>query len=83
MRKKSRRLLITDLGYLGMAPCRARKGDIVAILFGCSIPLVLRKVGEREAWQVVGEAYVDGFMNGEIGGWRKNNCLNIKTFRLV
>ncbi|KAF2257359.1 hypothetical protein BU26DRAFT_446762 [Trematosphaeria pertusa] len=65
VRKKSRRLMVTIEGYVGMAPCRARLGDSVVVLFGCSIPLILRRVGVREAWQVIGEAYVHGFMNGE------------------
>ena len=66
IRKKSRRLMVTRLGYIGMAPCRARLGEVVAVLFGCCIPLVLRRVGSREAWVVIGEAYVEGFMNGEV-----------------
>ncbi|KAF2258729.1 hypothetical protein CC78DRAFT_410681, partial [Lojkania enalia] len=69
--KKSRRLLITDKGHIGMAPCRAKKGDVAVVLFGCSVPLVLRRVGTREAWQVIGEAYMDGFMDGKVGRWIK------------
>ena len=65
-RKKSRRIMATSEGHIGMAPCRARPGDAVVVLFGCSIPLVLRRVGMREAWRVIGEAYVDGLMNGEV-----------------
>ncbi len=44
------------------------------IFFGCSTPLVLRQRGD--AYQVVGEAYLEGFMEGELsallskGMWR-------------
>jgi hypothetical protein len=31
------------LGTLGLAPTSARKGDLVCIIFGCSVPLVLRE----------------------------------------
>ncbi len=42
-RKKRRRLFPTDQGLVGMGPHRARQGDIVAVLFGCSVPVVLRE----------------------------------------
>ncbi|KAF2740972.1 hypothetical protein EJ04DRAFT_547954 [Polyplosphaeria fusca] len=83
VQKKSRRLLITGKGHFGMAPCRARQGDAVVILFGCSIPLVLRRVGSREALQVVGECYVDGFMNGQIRNLIEKDRLSVRRFRLV
>ena len=82
-RKKSRRLMVTSEGFVGMAPCRARPGDVVAVLFGCSIPLVLRKVGATEGWQIVGEAYADGFMNGEVGQLLKGGTRSIHRFRMV
>jgi hypothetical protein len=42
-RKKRRRLFVTDQGLIGMGPHRAREGDVVAVLFGCSVPVVLRE----------------------------------------
>lgn len=83
VRKKSRRLMVTREGHIGTVSCRARQGDVIAILLGCSIPLVLRKVGTREAWKVVGEAYVHRFMNGEIGESVTSQRRTIRTFRLV
>lgn len=82
-RKKSRRLMVTSEGYIGMAPCRARPGDAVVVLFGCSIPLILRREGPREEWQLVGEAYVDGFMNGEARRLIKEGTRSIRRFRMV
>ncbi|EXA33062.1 hypothetical protein FOVG_15667 [Fusarium oxysporum f. sp. pisi HDV247] len=67
-----RRFMLTKRGYLGWAPDNSldereenhtQIGDLVAILFGCSTPLILRPRGE--GFVVVGEAYVEGFMNGE------------------
>ncbi|KAF2029049.1 hypothetical protein EK21DRAFT_90109 [Setomelanomma holmii] len=83
VRKKARRLLVTDGGYVGVAPCRAREGDLVAILYGCSIPLILRRTGDREAWQVIGEAYVHGFMNGEVAELIRRGKKETHRFRLV
>ncbi|KAJ4376490.1 hypothetical protein N0V83_001774 [Neocucurbitaria cava] len=83
VRKMSRRLMVTDRGYVGMAPCRARQGDVVAILFGCRIPLVLRRVDDQDAWQVIGEAYMDGWMNGEVETLVDSGEREIKRIRLV
>ncbi|KAF2636548.1 hypothetical protein P280DRAFT_409422 [Massarina eburnea CBS 473.64] len=86
VKKKSRRLMVTTDGYVGMAPCRARLSDVVVILFGCSIPLVLRRVGRagrREMWQVVGEAYIHGFMNGEINKRVQEDEMEVHRFKLI
>jgi hypothetical protein len=39
-------------------------GDVVAILPGCTTPIVLRAAGDH--FRVVGEAYVHGVMEGEM-----------------
>jgi hypothetical protein len=71
----ARRLMTTRTrGILGMAPCRAEKGDQIWVLRGCSIPMILRKrkqSTEKEdvGYEVIGECYLHGsggFMNGEI-----------------
>lgn len=74
--------MVTNEGIVGMAPCRAREGDIVAVLFGCNIPLVLRGIGQ-DCWQVIGEAYAHGFMNGEVAGSIERGTKDIHRFRLV
>lgn len=60
----ARRLVITRAGHVGMAPCRSMQGDIVCLLYGCSIPVLLRE-RESGSYEFVGEVYLDGFMNGE------------------
>ncbi|KAM5363687.1 hypothetical protein ACJZ2D_011885 [Fusarium nematophilum] len=37
-----------ELRGLGLAPSGARKGDSVCIVFGCSVPLVLRQTGQTD-----------------------------------
>jgi hypothetical protein len=83
VRKKARRLMVTERGYVGVAPCRARPGDVVAVLFGCNIPLVLRREAPQDAWQVVGEGFVHGHMNGEITEQVKNGKLSVHQLRLI
>jgi hypothetical protein len=68
---KSRRFMTTSNGYLGWAPDniygsdedQTREGDLISIIFGCSTPLVIRPYGKL--FKVVGEAYVQGLMDGE------------------
>jgi hypothetical protein len=48
----------------GLGPPKAKNNDIVCILFGCTVPCVLRKIkGERYIF--IGEAYIYGKMDGE------------------
>lgn len=64
-----RRVAGTKGGYLGCVPPGAKVGDIVALIFGASTPVVLRiKEGMEGVYSLVGECYVDGIMDGEIMG---------------
>ena len=51
----------------GLCPPRTQHGDYVCILFGCSVPVILRSFNTagRCKFELVGEAYVHGKMNGE------------------
>jgi hypothetical protein len=58
------RLSVSKRGYLGWAVERARAGDSIAILLGCTVPVVLRPYAEG-GWYVVGDAIIYGIMEGE------------------
>jgi hypothetical protein len=60
-----RRLATTSEGSLGMVPEFARKGDVICVLLGCSVPVILRE-RKSNGFEFIGEAYIHGFMNGEI-----------------
>ncbi|OQO04279.1 hypothetical protein B0A48_10890 [Cryoendolithus antarcticus] len=50
----------------GFAPSKAQKGDILCVLFGCTVPCLLRKCKDLEGvYRLVGETYVYGLMDGE------------------
>jgi hypothetical protein len=59
-----RRLITSTHGYLGLAPEAVEKGDVIAIVYGCNFPVVLRTCGKM--YQVIGESYIDGIMDGEL-----------------
>ncbi len=54
-------------GLVGLAPRYAQLGDYVCILFGGSVPFILRRHEKdgRCLWELIGESYVDGKMDGE------------------
>lgn len=61
---QKRSFIITDEGHIGIAPKATKPGDRVCALLGCEMPLVLRTTSNLH-FQVVGECYVDGMMDGE------------------
>ncbi|KAH8659225.1 heterokaryon incompatibility protein-domain-containing protein [Tricladium varicosporioides] len=68
---QGRRFITTMNGYMGWAPDnmfdsdqnQVQPGDKIAILFGCSTPIVVRS--QNGYFQVLGEAYIHGLMDGE------------------
>jgi hypothetical protein len=55
---------ISENGYVGLVPEHTRPGDRICVIFGAIVPFVLRKVLGGE-FEIVGEAYVHGIMDGE------------------
>ena len=52
----------------GIAPTDAKKGDIVCVLLGCSVPVVLSPVdvsNPLNGYRLIGEAYLHDVMDGE------------------
>jgi hypothetical protein len=60
---RARRLATTATGYLGLVPTETELGDTIAVLFGCSFPVILRP--HNDAFLVVGECCIPGLMDGE------------------
>jgi hypothetical protein len=73
----SLRSMTTRNGRIGMVPQGARKGDIICILFGCSVPVLLRRVKYEDSYQLIGECFLDGCMDGS--GLDQNELLE-RTF---
>ncbi|KAK4451054.1 heterokaryon incompatibility protein-domain-containing protein [Podospora aff. communis PSN243] len=65
-----RRLARTRKGYLALVHKRCEVGDGIALCRGARFPLLLRPKGTR--WQLVGSAYVHGYMQGE--KWDEEKC---------
>ncbi|KAF2675777.1 HET-domain-containing protein [Lentithecium fluviatile CBS 122367] len=83
-----RRLMTTSSGYVGWAPDningeageQTQIGDLIAIVFGCSTPLAIRMLPDRTHYQVLGEAYVQGLMDGEAMKGLETKKYQLRTF---
>ncbi|MCJ1451337.1 hypothetical protein MMC28_001673 [Mycoblastus sanguinarius] len=77
-----RRLVITEHQLLGLVPEETKKYDLICILYGCSVPVVLRKLEDpatsEEYFEFVGECYVHGIMDGEAFALQRKRSLDGK-----
>jgi hypothetical protein len=62
---RGRCLVMDESGNLGLGPSSTKKGDVVAFIRNARVPFILRKAQEGR-YELVGEAYIHGFMHGEI-----------------
>ena len=62
---RRRRFAITKKGYIGAVPEQAELGDHMCVLFGCNVPVLLRKRADEAEYAFVGESYLHGFMDAE------------------
>lgn len=58
-----RRMARTEKGYLTLVPSQTEVGDSVAVCKGGQTPLILRC--QPTTWELIGDSYVHGIMNGE------------------
>jgi hypothetical protein len=83
-----RRLATTKKGHIGWVPDKrdlniaeqVEKEDFIVVVFGCSTPLVFRQRGD--AYRVVGEAYLEGFMEGELSALLSKGMWSFENFAL-
>lgn len=68
-----RKVYLTEKGYVGLGPASMVAGDFAAIIFGSTVPHILRPRNTLNAnndgdssWSYVGEAYCDGVMEAEV-----------------
>ena len=54
---------------VGLGPSKTKEGDLIVILYGCSVPVILRSVSREGVvglgYEFIGEAYIYGKMDGE------------------
>jgi hypothetical protein len=65
-----RRLIVTKRGYMGLAPAVTQVGDLCGIIFGCSMPCILRRASQHSTYNFLGATYIPGThsFEPEVGG---------------
>lgn len=58
-------VFLTTTGFIGLAPHGTRAGDLIHIILGASVPFALRPRPDNVGFELIGEAYVQGIMQGE------------------
>ena len=61
---KEKSLFSTSTGNIGSSSTATRTGDEIWVLAGSNFPIILRPL-QNGHYELVGEAYVRGIMNGE------------------
>jgi hypothetical protein len=60
-----RQFAITQSGYMALVPDFAKVSDTICVFLGAKVPYVIRESSEEgRSWQLVGETYVHGVMDG-------------------
>lgn len=65
---RSRRLFVSQTGYLGTAPWTVQAGDVIMLVAGAYVPFIFRQTSatcNEGSWKLIGESYVHGIMFGE------------------
>ena len=77
------RLMTTDEDHIGWAHPDSQLGDELYLLTGCSMPAILRPIqfGNKTMYKMIGHAYVDGVMNGEV--WSKLDKSDMEDIWLI
>ena len=65
MTHAGRNFCTTEAGRLGWASKRAKEGDIVALLYGCVVPILLRPRQDGK-YECLEACYIKGIMDGEV-----------------
>ena len=83
MQCRGRTLFVTSTGLIGLGPKDARPNDGVYSLIGGEVPFLLRRTAILKEFQLIGEAYVHGIMNGELSNSAYGHDLAFERVVLV
>ncbi|KAF2647076.1 hypothetical protein K491DRAFT_615193 [Lophiostoma macrostomum CBS 122681] len=77
-----RRFFASKIGHIGLAPRATRVGDVVVALRNGDWPFMLRPVGKGQ-YHFLGQAYLRGYMQGEIVQECKEGKRNVEQFSML
>ncbi|PQE23324.1 het-6-heterokaryon incompatibility protein [Rutstroemia sp. NJR-2017a WRK4] len=71
-----KRIFLSENGYIGLVPVGTNIGDEICLLFGGSIPFIVRNQDSYQRF--IGECYCHGIMQGEV--LENSDEKDIKTY---
>jgi Heterokaryon incompatibility protein (HET) len=77
---RGRCFFITKGKAMGSGPAAAQVGDHVCILYGQPTPFILRRNSDQSTYRLIGEAYVNGVMDGEAFELRDKHSIPDQIF---
>jgi Heterokaryon incompatibility protein (HET) len=77
---RGRCFFITKGKSMGSGPAAAQVGDHVCILYGKPTPFILRRNSDQSTYRLIGEAYVNGVMDGEAFELRDKHSIPDQIF---
>jgi hypothetical protein len=63
---RNRRFSVSEKGYFALVPRGTQAGDKICVLEGINVPYILRAVEGEGGYELVGECFVYGIMEGEV-----------------
>jgi hypothetical protein len=79
-RVSERTFFTSEKGNLGSTGVAVKEGDQVFVALGCSYPFLVRPDGHT--YRIVGECYLDGFMNREALGMVANGEVDFEKIQV-
>lgn len=76
-----RRFFFTEQSRMGLCPRDTQPGDKIAVLYGGSVPYVVRENSDGTC-MLVGECYVDGLMFGKARELKESFAIADQVFRI-
>ncbi len=69
---RGRRFFVTKRGFLGIGPLQTKAEDLVYVFRGAQVPFLFRRELAGDCVKLLGEAFLDGMMDGQAFGDRRH-----------
>lgn len=80
---RDRCFFVTAGGLMGLGPRVMSVRDHVCILFGAQVPFILHPLQMDERYQLCGECFLEGFMDGKAIGQLEQGELSETVFKVI
>ena len=75
--------MVTVEGHFGMSSRFAQRNDRICIVYGCSIPVILRPNADSNTYTFLGKSYVHGVTEGGAMKWLEEGKCTLEIFTIT